>query len=97
MEIWRQNAKDIERGARDDANNVIREQIEKIEEAGVKAEAETETKTSIQENENELGDRREDDAEDDDFGLEDEQKNKKNLKWKIEGDLKLNLKKDNRD
>jgi hypothetical protein len=67
MEIWRQNAKEIERGARGDVNELIREEIEKIEEAGVEAEA------VIEENEDGLGDLREDDAEDEDFGLEEEQ------------------------
>jgi hypothetical protein len=106
MEIWRQNAKEIERAARDDATELIREEIERIEEA----------EAVVEENEDGFGEGRDDDAEDEDFGREEKKKrkkkkNKENSKWTMEGDLKLklekkllkrkeqllNLKKDNRD
>jgi hypothetical protein len=69
MEIWRQNAREIERGARDDVNELIQEEIERTEKARGEAEAEA----VIEENEDGLGDRREDDAGDEDFGLEEEE------------------------
>jgi hypothetical protein len=62
MELWRQNAKEIERGARDDVNELIREEIERVEEA----------EAVIKEKEDGFGDHGDDDAEDEDFGGEHE-------------------------
>jgi hypothetical protein len=67
MDIWRQGAKQIKRGVKDDVNELIREEIERIEQAGVETEAEVEA--VMEENEDGLGDRRDDDAEDEDLGL----------------------------
>jgi hypothetical protein len=74
MEIWRQNAKEIERGAKDDVNELIREEIERIEEMRAETETgvEAEIEDGIDDDGDEIGHHREDDVEHEDFGAEEE-------------------------
>jgi hypothetical protein len=78
---------------RENVNEMIQKEVERIEEAEVQvqveAEVDVEIQTEIEDHGEENGDHLEHDARGEDFGPK---KNKKNLKWKLEGNLELKQK-----
>jgi hypothetical protein len=68
MEIWRQNAHEIQPGTRDDANALIREEIDQLEHARVEEEGNAEIEAGI-ENEDDLMNQDQDEDDDEEIEL----------------------------